>query len=41
MNFTNWTLWEDFGVISGNHAAVLPLSKEGDRRLYKLESYQP
>ena len=40
-NLTDWTLWEDFGVISGNHAAVLPLTNEGDRQFYKLGSYQP
>jgi arylsulfatase A-like enzyme len=40
-NLTNWTLWEDFGVISGNHETILPLAHEGDRQFYKLEFYQP
>lgn len=40
-DLANWTLWEDFGVISGNHAAVLPMPNDGDRQFYKLESYQP
>ncbi len=40
-NLTDWTLWEDFGVITGNHQVTLPFDTAQDREFYKVEAYQP
>jgi arylsulfatase A-like enzyme len=40
-NLIDWTLWEDFGVIAGDHQVTLPLTTDQDREFYKIEAYQP
>ena len=37
----NWTLWEDFGVVDGDHNVALPLHSVADREFFKLEAYLP
>lgn len=37
----SWTLWEDFGVVTGDHAVALPLPPGKAREFYKLEAYLP
>jgi hypothetical protein len=40
-NLTEWKLWEDFGVVFGNHDVTVPLNPAREREFYKLEVYQP
>lgn len=40
-NLSSWTLWEDVGLMTGNHALVLPLATDLAREFYKLEAYLP
>jgi len=40
-NLADWTLWEDFGVGTGDHEVTLPLKADRDREFYRLEAYQP
>ncbi len=35
-NLHNWTLWEDFGVVTGDHEVALPLTTDLNPQFYKL-----
>lgn len=40
-DLNSWTLWEDFGVVTGNHDVALPLTPDLAREFYKIEAYLP
>jgi len=40
-NLENWTLWEDFGQVNGDHEVALPLARNANREFFRIEAYLP